>query len=163
MDTRRAIQDSYPDELAHCYGCGRLNASGLHIRSYVEGSEVVATVVPRADQIAVPGFVYGGLIAAVLDCHCNATAAAAARDAAGGEVKRFVTASLKVDFLKPTPTGVPLEARARATSVAGRKVVVSGEVIVEGQVRARAELVAVELPPSMRGHGSPQAPRNPPP
>ncbi|MFA5896987.1 MAG: PaaI family thioesterase, partial [Thermoplasmata archaeon] len=29
----KAFQDTYPDELAHCYGCGRLNEKGLHLRT----------------------------------------------------------------------------------------------------------------------------------
>ena len=28
-----AIQDFYPDDLAVCYGCGRLNAEGMHVRT----------------------------------------------------------------------------------------------------------------------------------
>jgi hypothetical protein len=26
-----AIQDLYPDDFAHCYGCGRVNVNGLHL------------------------------------------------------------------------------------------------------------------------------------
>ena len=148
-----AIQDSYPDEFAHCYGCGRLNLHGLHIRSFVEGAEAVAMVTPRAEHVAVPGFVYGGLIASVLDCHMIAAAAAAAQAAGGGPMRRFVTANLKVDFLKPTPIGTALALRARSTAVFPRKVSVTGELAAGGTTCARGELLAVELPASMAGHG----------
>ena len=37
---------------------------------------------------------------------------------------RFVTASLHVDYLKPTPIGVPLEVRGRVQQIKDRKVVV---------------------------------------
>jgi hypothetical protein len=30
----QAFQDFYPDSLSQCYGCGRLNDSGLHVKSY---------------------------------------------------------------------------------------------------------------------------------
>jgi hypothetical protein len=33
----KAVQDYYPDQFAHCYGCGRLNPEGLHIKSYWDG------------------------------------------------------------------------------------------------------------------------------
>ena len=78
-----AIQDLYPDEYAHCYGCGRLNAHGLHVRSEWMGDQAVARFTPQPYHIAMPGYVYGGLIASLLDCHSIGTAAAAAMVAAG--------------------------------------------------------------------------------
>lgn len=36
-----AIQDFYPDDVVYCYGCGRLNEHGLHIRSAWDGDETV--------------------------------------------------------------------------------------------------------------------------
>jgi len=38
----RALQDLYPDDFAHCYGCGRLNADGLHVKSEWHDDEAVA-------------------------------------------------------------------------------------------------------------------------
>ena len=64
---------------------------------------------------------------------------------------RFVTASLKVDYLKPTPLGVPLEVRARVIEIKGRKVVMQASLSAEGEVRARGEVVAVQAPPEMFG------------
>ncbi len=37
--TAIAIQDIYPENVAHCYGCGRLNDQGLQIKSYDEGDD----------------------------------------------------------------------------------------------------------------------------
>lgn len=146
-----AFQDHYPDHLAHCYGCGRLNEYGLQIKSRWDGTEAVCTFTPRAYHIAVPGYVYGGLIASLIDCHGTGTAAAEAHRAAGlpmgSEPKfRYVTASLHVDYLKPTPLGPPLELRGYATEIKGRKVVVAISVSVEGEVTARGEVVAVQIP-----------------
>ena len=64
-----AFQDYYPDELSHCYGCGRLNEQGLQLKSRWDGEESVAVFHPRAYHIAIPGYVYGGLLASLIDCH----------------------------------------------------------------------------------------------
>ena len=151
----QAVQDFYPDDFSHCYGCGRLNLDGLHVRTMWRGEETVARFTPREEHVALPGFVYGGLIASLVDCHGVGTAAAAVERAAGREIgaapaPRYVTASLHVDFLKPTPHGPELELVARAIDIAGRKVTVQVEVNAAGVVTARGTVVAVALPESMR-------------
>ena len=79
----KCFQDHYPDPLAWCYGCGRLNPDGLHIQSRWDGDETVAWFTPKPCHSALPGFVYGGLLASLIDCHGIGTAAAAAYRAAG--------------------------------------------------------------------------------
>jgi uncharacterized protein (TIGR00369 family) len=153
----KAVQDYYPDDFAHCYGCGRLNPLGLQIKTRWEGEETVARFTPRPEHVAIPGFVYGGLIASLVDCHAMGTAAAAFERKAGREIgdgpaPRFVTASLKVEYLKPTPHGPELEIRARAVEVGERKVVVHLTVSAAGRVTATGEVVAVRMPDSMRGN-----------
>jgi acyl-coenzyme A thioesterase PaaI-like protein len=150
----KAIQDFYPDDFAHCYGCGRLNPQGLQLKTRWEGEDAVARFTPRLEHIAIPGFVYGGLIASLIDCHAMGTAAAAVERAAGREVgegpaPRFVTASLKVEYLKPTPLGPELEVRAHAVEMGERKVVVHATVSAGGIVTARGEVVAARMPESM--------------
>ncbi len=152
--TNIAAQDFYPDDVAHCYGCGRLNAHGLHIRSLWDGDETIARLTPRPEHTAIPGYVYGGLIASLVDCHGTGSAALAGYRAAGRELgsgppMRFVTASLKVDYLRPTPMGVELEARGTILEVKPRKVITSIEVRAAGEVVARGEVVAVLMPESM--------------
>lgn len=149
-----AVQDFYPDDFAHCYGCGRLNPEGLHLKTRREGDEMVARFTPRPEQVAIPGFVYGGLIASLIDCHAMGTAAwavelAAGREVGDGPAPRFVTASLKVEFLKPTPLGPELELRARAVELGERKVVVHAAVTAAGSTTATGEVVAVRMPRSM--------------
>jgi len=155
MTTLRAIQDLYPEDFAHCFGCGRHNPHGHRLKSYVEGEETVARFAPGPDQISVPGFTYGGLIASLIDCHAMATAAAAAEIAAGrsigdGPAPRYVTASLKVDYLAPTPLGPELELRSRVRERSERKAVVEVSLSAAGQVTARGEVVAVRMPASMQ-------------
>ena len=107
--TTKAFQDYYPDDLSHCYGCGSLNENGLKIKSYWDdGDEAVCVYTPRDYHTAIPGFVYGGLIASLIDCHATGTASAAHYMAEGRPMGsdppvRFVTASLHVDYLLPTP------------------------------------------------------------
>lgn len=149
-----AIQDFYPDDFAHCYGCGRLNPGGLQLKTRWDGDEAVARFTPRPQDLALPGFVYGGLLASLIDCHAMGTAAAAAERAAGrdigaGPAPRFVTASLKVDYLKPTPHGPELEIRGRVLQRTDRKTVIAATVSAAGQLTARGEVVAVPMPPTM--------------
>ncbi len=150
----KAFQDYYPDDLAWCYGCGRRNEHGLHIESRWDGEESVARFTPREYHIALPGFVNGGLLASLIDCHGTGTAAAAAYRAEGRGMEklpmhRFVTASLRVDFLKPTPLGVELEVRGRVKEMRGRKVVIEETISAGGVATVRGEVVAVEVPEAM--------------
>ncbi len=156
--SNQAAQDFYPEDVAHCYGCGRLNPHGLHIRSFWEGEQTVARLTPRPEHTAIPGYVYGGLIASLIDCHGTGSGALAGCRAAGRELgsdppMRFVTASLKVDYLRPTPMGVELEARGRIVEVKPRKVVTAIEVRADGELVARGEVVAVLMPESMQARG----------
>jgi acyl-coenzyme A thioesterase PaaI-like protein len=155
LSPMRAVQDFYPDDFSHCYGCGRLNRDGLHVRTSWDGEMTVARFMPRPEHLAVPGFVYGGLIASLVDCHGMGTAAAFVERAAGRDIgdapsPRFVTASLHVDFLKPTPQGLTLELRGRASEMTPRKVVVAVEVTAGGILTARSTVVAVPMPDTMR-------------
>jgi acyl-coenzyme A thioesterase PaaI-like protein len=87
------------------------------------------------------------------------TAAAAAAEAAGPEaghgdpredlLPRYVWASLRVDYLRPTPLGPEIEVRGRAREATGRRVVVEARVLVNGQVTAQGTVVAVRMPEGM--------------
>ena len=124
-DEKVAFQDAYPDDVALCYGCGRLNEHGYQIKSYWDGDESVCHYVPEPYHTAIPGYVYGGLLASLVDCHSTGTAAAAAyraaaRDLGSEPALRFVTASLQVSYLRPTPLGPTLELRARVKTAVRR-------------------------------------------
>ncbi len=159
----RAFQDTYPDDVAQCYGCGRLNPRGHRIRTFWEGDESVTMFVPEPWHTAMPGFVYGGLIASLIDCHSTGTAAAAAYRAEGREMGtepalRYVTGSLHVNYLRPTPIGTTLEIRGRVKEIKGRKVVVESRLMAGGEVCATGEVVAVRMPDHLRamvGEGPP--------
>jgi acyl-coenzyme A thioesterase PaaI-like protein len=147
----KAFQEYYPDHMSYCYGCGRLNEHGLQIKSYWDGDETVCIFHPKEYHIAIPGYVYGGLIASLIDCHGTGTAAAAAYRNEGRKMDtnpplRFLTAALHVDYLHPTPLGVPLEIRASIKEIKGRKVVVTASLSADGKVCARGEVVTVQVP-----------------
>ena len=152
MDTP-AFQDSYPENVAHCYGCGRLNAQGLRIRTVWKGEESVTRFRPRPEHTAVPGYVYGGLIASLLDCHGTGTAAAAMYREEGRPMDslpafRFVTASLQVDYLRPTPIDCELEIRGRVLEIRGRRVIVEATLLADGVATARGRISAAQMPES---------------
>ena len=151
----RAFQDAIPDN--HCWGCGTLNPCGLMIKSYPDGDGTVCRFQPSPEHMAGPTHVVnGGIIAAVVDCHTICTAIADAYRVAGRALGSepllwCVTASLKVDYLAPTPIGEPMELHARIREVKGRKRILECTVRSGGKDCARAEVVAVEVAPEWRG------------
>ncbi len=151
---KKAFQDYYPDDLSYCYGCGRLNEHGLKIKSYWDKEESVCIYEPNPYYTAVPGYAYGGLIASLIDCHSTGTAAAAKYREENREMDtlpplRFLTASLHVDYLLPTPLGGPIEIRGKVKEVNGRKVVVESTLSAGGNICARGEVVAIQVPEHM--------------
>ncbi len=148
----QAIQDEYPDEFAWCYGCGRLNEHGHHFRTGWHGEDTITIYKPKQEHIAIPGYVYGGLIASFIDCHGTGSASLALHRKNGHEVgagvepPRFVTASLTVDFIKPTPQNVPLKAIGKVTEIHPKKWKVATEVFAGDTMCARGEVVAVVMP-----------------
>lgn len=149
------IQDNYPEQYCHCYGCGSRNKQGLRIKSYWDGKKATARYTPGAHHIALPGYVYGGLLASLVDCHGIGTASATMSEMtmdledARPELKRYVTASLHVDYLRPTPIGAELEIIGSATVADKRKVVVAVQIFADGKLRVKGQVVAVPMPKSM--------------
>lgn len=141
-----AFQDQYPDDYAHCYGCGRLNPQGHHLKSYWDGEETVCRYTPDPKYTGgFPGFLYGGMIASLIDCHGAGTAAAAKAKEEGKPISRFVTASLKVDYLAPTPINTELEVRGKVIEIKGRKVTVELTLTAAGTVCARGTVLYLQI------------------
>ncbi|TAH47323.1 MAG: PaaI family thioesterase [Betaproteobacteria bacterium] len=149
---RRAFQDFYAEEFSHCYGCGKSNPDGHQLKSYWDGDDTVARFSPDSRYSGgVPDHVYGGLIASLFDCHGAASAAAFTCRAlnremgSAGEPIRHVTASLKVDFRRPTPMGTELTIKGRLRSMEGRKVWVDLTLFAHGEVCATGEMLAIRF------------------
>jgi acyl-coenzyme A thioesterase PaaI-like protein len=140
----QSLQERYAPSLA-CFGCGPANPRGLHVRSRVEGERVVADWSAAEHHQAFPGVVNGGIIGALLDCHCNWTAAHhLMRERGLDSPPCTVTAEYTIQLKRPTPLG-PLHLEARAVSTEGDKVVVEGTLTAGGKVCAtcRGTFVAV--------------------
>ena len=151
---RKAFQEYYPDELKCCYGCGANNEYGLKLKSYWDGDQSIAEFTPKPYHTALPGVVYGGLIASLIDCHATGTASAAAYRREGREMGsapplRFVTASLQVDYLRPTPIDASLELRGFLEEIKERKIVVSVTITAEGNICAKGKVITVKMPDHM--------------
>jgi acyl-coenzyme A thioesterase PaaI-like protein len=151
---KKAIQDYYSDPMSHCYGCGRLNEFGMKIKSFWNGEESIARFTPKSYHTAFPGYVYGGLIASLIDCHGTGTAAAAAYTSEGRDMGtepelRYVTASIRVDYIKPTPLNTELVLIGRVKEIEGKKVIVNVDVLANGEVCVRGEVLAVKIPKNM--------------
>jgi len=157
--TQLAFQDQYLDARADCWGCGRNNPDGLYIKGYWEGDEAVAHFLPQPQHTGHKGVVNGGIIATLMDCHCMGLAMAYAhreeeRAIGTQPLITYVTGSLKVDYLKPTPlTDQLLELRAKVERVEGRKTWMKVSLLAGGEETARGEVLGIRInePPAMNG------------
>lgn len=147
-----AIQDNYADDYAWCFGCGRLNESGYHFRTGWEGERTLTIFQPNRVHMAIPGFVYGGVVASLIDCHGTGSASIYLHQKNGHEIgdgiepPRFVTASLKVDFRKPTPQEVVLKAYGKGVEIHPKKWKIETEVYANESLVATGEVIAVVAP-----------------
>lgn len=151
----RAFQDYAPERFSHCFGCGRNNQHGLHLKSYWDGNggDTIARYTPR-DYFTggYPAHIFGGMIAVLFDCHGIATAMAETYKREGRamddalEPIRYVTASLSVEYKNPTPIGVELVLYGKTNAVEGRKAFVDLVLRAEGILCATGQMVAVRLP-----------------
>ena len=145
-----AIQDHFRGDHAICYGCGRDNAHGLHVRTHWDGQTGTFRFTPETYHTAFPGVVYGGLIASLFDCHCIGTAIAAAYDAEGrppGSMPgiMYVTANLNVNYLRPAPMDRELLLKAHIVETQGKKTTVAGTLSENGAECANATVIGIRV------------------
>lgn len=144
----RALQDVMK---VHCFGCGALNEHGLKIKSHWDGEDLVCRWRPEPFHIGHPGFVYGGTIASVVDCHAIWTAMATFCRSTGHPFESgpppfaFVTGKLSVNYLKPAAINQELELRARVIDQGERRFVVACHVMQQGVECAHAEIITVRV------------------
>lgn len=147
----KGVQDFYGERFAQCYGCGRLNQEGYQIKTFWDGDETVTRFNPETKHTSLPGFVYGGLIASLFDCHGTGSSALAYARENNIELEefnapRFVTGTLCVSYKKPTPLGIELELRGKVKEVKGRKVVIEATLSAEGEICATGEITSLLVP-----------------
>jgi uncharacterized protein (TIGR00369 family) len=138
-----------------CFGCGPANLDGLRIRSYEAGDgTVVATWQPRPEHEAFEGFVNGGIIGALIDCHSNWTAIAALLERSGAaSPPSTVTSEIAVSFRKPTPSGQPLRLIGKAVDVRNDRVTVETSVYVDDVATATGRATFVTVQPGHPAYG----------
>ena len=130
-----------------CFGCGPANPKGLHIRSFVQGDELVADWTPESHHEAFPGMLNGGIIGALLDCHSNWAAAHHLMRASGATSPPCtVTADFAVKLLRPTPSQSPVHLTARVVESSGDRAIVEAALTSGGKTCAtcRGTFVAVK-------------------
>ena len=147
-----SIQQTYAPH-SICFGCGPANPGGLHIASEEQpDGSLVTHFTPQAHHTAFEGFVSGGLLSVLLDCHCNWPAAMALKRAKGTEKPPpTVTAELAVKYRKPTPLQA-LTLRAHAVEVLENRAWVEGSVGVGDDVTATARGLFAIVKPGHPAH-----------
>lgn len=145
MTTKQSLQHQFAPR-SICYGCGPANPQGLHIESYADGDEVIATWQPQSYHHAFPNVLNGGIIGTLLDCHCNWASAWYFMQAHHlADIPSTVTASYQIKLLRPTPMDKPLKLTARLQKIEGNKIYVTGELIADDKVCDICEAIFVAV------------------
>jgi len=141
----RSIQERYYPDLP-CFGCGPANEKGLRLRSYPRADGIVtASFTPWPEHDNGLGYLNGGIIATVLDCH---SAAAVTHEAYArgwpplpGAALPYVTAHLEVSYRRPAPLADPVALYGEVTSATEAEM--TARVWMEFEDKTRAEVTAV--------------------
>jgi acyl-coenzyme A thioesterase PaaI-like protein len=146
----KGIQDVYPENYNVCFGCGSKNEVGHQIKTVWDGDETVTRFKPEKFHTSIPGYVYGGLLASLIDCHGTGSAALArlkedGKELGDGLAERFVTGTLTVKYLKPTPIDDELEIRGIIKEIKGRKITIEARLIAKGEICVTGEIIAIQL------------------
>lgn len=139
-----SIQDRLFPDMA-CFGCGPANPKGLQLKSFVTEGVVTATFTPWPEHDNGLGFLNGGIISTLLDCH-SAAAVLEEADRRGwgplpGLPLSYVTAGLDVRYVRPAPLHEPVELRAVVNEAGEPEMTALAELIWDGKVRATATAV----------------------
>ena len=132
-----------------CFGCGPANPTGLQVRSFArpDGS-LFAAWTPGSNHAAFPGVLNGGIIGALLDCHCNwaATWHLMQRDALP-HPPCTVTASYAIKLQAPTPVDTELALEARVIEAGPDRARVEGTLSAHGKICATCTGTFVAVKP----------------
>ena len=135
----QSLQDRYAPTNA-CFGCGPANVDGLRIKSFVHGAEVTCTWQPKKMHEAFPGMLNGGIVGALLDCHCNWTAAFHLMQQSGADHPPCtVTAEYTIKLRRPTPTNAPVLLRATVADLQPDRARISGTLEAGGRICATCD------------------------
>jgi acyl-coenzyme A thioesterase PaaI-like protein len=141
LPTGPSIQERLVPELT-CFGCGPANAQGLRLRSYPGADGAAATFTPWPEHDNGLGYLNGGIISTLLDCH-SAAAVLDEADRRGwgplpGAALAYVTAGLDVRYLRPAPLSEPVSLVAVVSEAGESAMTVDVELRWDGKPRAVA-------------------------
>ena len=138
------IGTKIPSHFGHCFGCGELHPTGLHLVAHAgAGADLTAEFTVTENHQGAPGLAHGGLLSLAFD------------DALGKLMWLIrapaVTARLETDFLKPVPMGTTIHITARITGQVNRKVYTAAEGRLggaDGEIAVKAAALFVVVPMS---------------
>ncbi len=136
------IGSQIPSHFGHCFGCGDLHPTGLHLIAHAgTGANLTAEFTVTQDHQGAPGLAHGGLLSLAFD------------EALGKLMwlirSPAVTARLETDFLKPVPMGSTLHITAEITGQVSRKVYTAAQGRLDspdGPIAVRASALFVIVP-----------------
>jgi acyl-coenzyme A thioesterase PaaI-like protein len=140
-----SLQERYFPDLP-CFGCGPANEKGLQLRSFARDDGIAtALFTPWPEHDNGLGYLNGGIIATILDCH---SAAAVTHEAftrgwppLPGAALPYVTAGLEVSYLRPAPLQETVALYAEVTSAGEDEM--TAHVWLEWDDKVRAEVTAL--------------------
>jgi acyl-coenzyme A thioesterase PaaI-like protein len=138
------IGTKIPSHFGHCFGCGELHPTGLHLVAHAgAGADLTAEFTVTENHQGAPGLAHGGLLSLAFD------------EALGKLMWLIrapaVTARLETDFLKPVPMGTTIHITARITGQVNRKVYTAAEGRlggIDGEIAVKAAALFVVVPMS---------------
>ena len=128
----------FPD--LRCFGCGPANERGLRLRSFPSDAAVTAEFLPWPEHDNGLGYLNGGIISTLLDCH-SAAAVMHEADRRGwgalpGAGLAYVTAGLDVRYLRPAPLAEPVSLVAAVTEADESEMTAHVQLVWDGKPRA---------------------------
>jgi acyl-coenzyme A thioesterase PaaI-like protein len=110
-----AVGSQIPSHFGHCFGCGQLHPTGLHLVAHAGTAlDLTAEFTVTENHQGAPGLAHGGLLSLAFD------------EALGKLMwlirSPAVTGRLETDFMKPVPIGTTLHISAQITGQVKRKV-----------------------------------------
>jgi acyl-coenzyme A thioesterase PaaI-like protein len=110
-----AVGSQIPSHFGHCFGCGQLHPTGLHLVAHAGSAlDLTAEFTVTENHQGAPGLAHGGLLSLAFD------------EALGKLMwlirSPAVTGRLETDFMKPVPIGTTLHISAQITGQVKRKV-----------------------------------------
>ena len=139
-----AVGSQIPSHFGHCFGCGQLHPTGLHLIARAGTAlDLTAEFTVTENHQGAPGLAHGGLLSLAFD------------EALGKLMwlirSPAVTGRLETDFMKPVPIGTTLHISAHITGQVKRKVYTEAIGRLnspDGEIAVRAAALFVIVPMS---------------